>query len=169
MSCRVGAKRALPCSDPRYGGDGSRMGGLGTSHGVNRCRRSGARHAAPVSHPVYRPYNREEGAVACEDWKRYLRRDIEKLQLAIREDLRLVSWGVSHTAGEYALWIDCQWVGERSGTVAVWRGRAPLPRTWARNARDAFCRRGLLLALAQALADIACRSGAGVRLWRNAG
>ncbi len=119
--------------------------------------------------PRLPPAQPRGGAVTRDDWKGYLRRDIETLQLALREDLRLVSWGVSRTSGEYALWLDCQRVGERSGTAAVWRGRAPLPRTWARSARDAIYRRGLLLALAQALADIACRSGAGVGLWRDAG
>jgi len=100
------------------------------------------------------------------DWTRYLHRDIQKLQLALREDLRLVAWGVSRTAGDYALWLECQHVGE---TAAVWRGWAPLPRAWARKTKTAMSRRGLLLALAQALSDIAGRSGSGVRLWRDAG
>jgi hypothetical protein len=100
-------------------------------------------------------------------WTRQLHRDIEKLQRALREDLRLVSWGISRAQDEYSLWLDCRRVGARPGVAAVWRGRAPLPRAWGR-AGGVAPRRGLLLALAQALSDIACRSGTGVKMWRGA-
>ena len=95
-----------------------------------------------------------------EDWTGYLRRHVARLQLSIREDLRLVAWGITRAAGGDRLWLDCERVGARSGVP--WRGWARLPRAGRGRGR-----RGLLLALAQALSDIACRSGTGVGLWRE--
>ena len=111
-----------------------------------------------------------------DELKRYLRHKVVKLQVNIREDLRLVSCGVSRVAGGYSLWLDCERLGAPSrvefqggGVAATWRGRAVLPRAHALTAEDPASRRSLLLALAQALSDISCRSGAGVGLWRDGG
>ncbi|MBU1072043.1 hypothetical protein KKG45_02215, partial [bacterium] len=111
-----------------------------------------------------------------DEWKRYLRRNVAKLQANIREDLRLVSCGFTGAADGYALWLDCERVGacgdvdfRGRGVASLWRGSASLPRAHATPAADPIGRRNLLLALAQALSDISCRSGAGVGLWRDGG
>jgi len=86
--------------------------------------------------------------------RRFLRCGLDDLQRHLRSDLTLRDGGLSRVRGGYAVWLECE-----GASAAVWRGQGRVP-------HGAF-RRGLQLALADALADIAGRSGAGVMLWKG--
>jgi hypothetical protein len=84
--------------------------------------------------------------------RRLLRHGLDDLQRHLRSDLTLRDGGLSSVNGGYAVWLECE-------GAAVWRGEGRVPRS--------ANRRGLQLALADALADVAGRSGVGVMLWRR--
>lgn len=86
-----------------------------------------------------------------------LRRALDELRRHLCPDLTLRDGGLSRRRDACVVWLECEGPGDR-----IWRahGRAP-------SAPNAPHDRGLHLALADALADLAGRSGAGVALWRD--
>jgi len=102
-------------------------------------------------------------------WRTFLGRNVAELQRRLHGDLRLVACGVSRIGGGCVLWLDCEGLGSRRVPAGAWRGRARLAGPLAASADDPSARRRARLALAEALADIAARSGRGVGLWRAEG
>lgn len=86
--------------------------------------------------------------------RRFLRRGLDDLQQHLRSDLTIRDGGLSRARSGYMVWLECE-----GASAAVWRGQGRVP-------SGAF-RRGIQLALADALADIAGRSGAGVMIWKG--
>ena len=86
--------------------------------------------------------------------RRFLRRGLDDLQQHLRSDLTLRDGGLLRARGGYTVWLECE-----GASAAVWRGQGRVPR--------GAIRRGLQLALADALADIAGRSGAGLMIWKR--
>jgi len=103
--------------------------------------------------------------VDLDAWRTFLGRSAAGLQRRLRGDLRLVACGLFRTAGGCVLWLDCV----DAGAAVGWRGRARLGVPPDAAEDDPLVRRRLRLALAEALADIAVRSGTGVALWRGEG
>ncbi len=92
--------------------------------------------------------------MTCPARTRLFRRALDELRRHLRPGLVLRRGGLTRGRDACVVWLECEGPGAR-----VWRARGRVPT----EADD----RALHLALADALADLAGRSGAGVALWRG--